>query len=95
MMPTMLEMDAAQTAPATLPPAIDVNAIDDCTVEGNKVINNMPLASIGSPSCVRFIACDKPNPNSGNSAKVIASVAVCSRQFAAPAMIASRDSLAP
>ena len=38
----ILEKDALQTAPATFPFAIDVNAIEDCTVEGKKHINKKP-----------------------------------------------------
>src|SRR3546814_5466742 len=37
--PTMLDADAAQSAAGTVPQAIDVNAIDDCTVEGRKHTN--------------------------------------------------------
>src|SRR3546814_10716351 len=34
--PRKFDSDAAHNAAATLPPAIDVNAIDDCTVDGIK-----------------------------------------------------------
>ena len=33
-MPTRLDAEALHRAAATLPPAIEVNAIEDCTVEG-------------------------------------------------------------
>ena len=35
--PRMLEAEALTTAPATLPRAIEVKAIEDCTVEGTSV----------------------------------------------------------
>ncbi len=34
-MPIRLDSEALTTAAGTLPPAIEVNAIDDCTVEGS------------------------------------------------------------
>ena len=40
--PRRLEADAAQTAAGTFPRAIDVNAIDDCTVEGSRQRNRIP-----------------------------------------------------
>ena len=42
-MPKMLEADAAQMAAGTLPPAIEVKAIDDCTVEGRTQRKRMPV----------------------------------------------------
>ena len=42
---TRFENEAAQTAAATFPPAIDVNAIDDWTVEGSNDRNSTPTAS--------------------------------------------------
>ena len=36
--PTIEERDALTIAAATLPPAIDVKAMDACTVEGTKVM---------------------------------------------------------
>ena len=42
-MPSRLEADALQTAAGTLPRAIDVNAIDDCTVDGSVHRKSMPV----------------------------------------------------
>ena len=42
-MPKIFEADAEQMAAGTLPPAIDVKAMDDCTVEGSTHRNRMPV----------------------------------------------------
>src|SRR3546814_16016780 len=71
--PTRLDADAAQSAAGTLPQAIDVNAIDDCTVEGRTHTSMSPLASAaGRMDCV---AATSPSPSTGNSANVVASTA--------------------
>ena len=41
-MPIMLEAEALQSAAGTLPPAIDVNATDACTVDGKVQRNRRP-----------------------------------------------------
>jgi len=41
-MPRMLEKDALQMAAATFPRAIEVKAIEDCTVEGRQHRNIRP-----------------------------------------------------
>ena len=41
-MPIRLEAEAAHTAPALLPRAIEVKAIEDCTVEGSVVRKRTP-----------------------------------------------------
>jgi len=41
-MPKMLEADAEQIAAGTLPPAIEVKAIEDCTVDGRQQRNISP-----------------------------------------------------
>ncbi|SHX00483.1 Uncharacterised protein [Mycobacteroides abscessus subsp. abscessus] len=41
--PNIFETDALTTAAATLPRAIDVNAIEDCTVEGNRHRYSTPV----------------------------------------------------
>jgi hypothetical protein len=41
-MPKMLEAEAEQIAAGTLPPAIEVKAIDDCTVDGRTQRKRMP-----------------------------------------------------
>src|SRR3546814_19154695 len=40
--PRKFDSDAAHNAAATLPPAIDVNAIDECTVDGIKQRSTTP-----------------------------------------------------
>ena len=90
-MPRKLENEALHTAAATLPRAIEVKAIDDWTVEGSSVRNNIPVATTAGTPGIAAI----PRPSSGNSAKVAASTVRCNRQCPAPATSASRDSLAP
>jgi hypothetical protein len=41
--PRMLENDALTTAPATLPRAMEVKAIEDWTVEGTRQRNSTPV----------------------------------------------------
>ena len=69
-MPIRLEADALHRAAATLPPAIEVNATEACTVEG-KVHRNISPSTIGGvskPDASGFRA----KPTIGNSAKVAA-----------------------
>ena len=92
-MPIRLENDALHTAAGTLPRAIEVNAIDDCTVDGSVHRNSRPSAS-----CVPTMADAsgiRPTPSRGNMANVHRNTSRCRRQCVTPAMIASRDSLAP
>src|SRR5438105_2585692 len=54
--PARLDPAAEQTAAATLPPAIEVNAIEDCTVEGSTQTNSTPNQSDrGSAGQVRWL----------------------------------------
>ena len=46
-MPIRLENDALQIAAATLPLAMEVNAIDDCTVDGRQHKNITPAYNSG------------------------------------------------
>ncbi len=41
-MPRMLEADAEHSAAATLPRAMEVKAMEDCTVEGSTHRNSSP-----------------------------------------------------
>jgi hypothetical protein len=41
--PRMFDSDALTIAAGTLPCAIDVNAIEDCTVDGTRHRNNTPV----------------------------------------------------
>src|SRR3546814_2109868 len=65
-MPSRFEKDALHTAAAILPRAIEVKAIDDCTVDGSKVRNRNPAAIVGSSRWSRPI----PSPSSGKIRKV-------------------------
>ena len=78
-MPNRLDAVAAQSAAGTLPRAIEVNAIDDWTVEGSAQSRITPVQSggVSSPgNSARFA----PRPNAGNSTNVEASTTTCSRQ---------------
>ncbi len=70
-MPRRLEKDALHIAAATLPRAMAVKAMDDCTVEGSSVRNRMPLAQAGSMPG----RCTIPSPIAGNRTKVEARTA--------------------
>src|SRR5690606_6685959 len=91
--PIKLDAEALQTAAGTLPLAIEVHAIADCTVPGNTHRYSMPTYS-GAPSKGSNSGLDN-QPTSGNSAKVQANTNRCSRQCMMPARIALRDNLAP
>ncbi len=94
-MPATLLRVALHTAAGTLPLAIEVKAIEDCTVDGSTHRNRIPssrwlLGSIQPAPRARIA-----RPSAGNSTKVEAAASRCSRQWLMPATIASRDSLAP
>ena len=90
-MPARLEKEALHTAAATLPRAMAVKAMDDCTVEGSRVRNSIPVPSAGSMPGIARTA----RPSSGNTAKVISATVRCSRQWRAPSITACRDRRAP
>src|SRR5690606_36015463 len=92
-MPKMFDADADTIAAETLPPAIEVKAMDDWTVEGRTQRKRMP---------VKKADCDSPGtdhpaarPRIGNRMNVDESTARCSLQCVMPATTASRDSRAP
>ena len=89
--PNKFDKVAAHTAAGTFPLAIEVNAIEDCTVDGSKVKYNVPATNAGSRPGIRI----NNSPKIGNNANVTASEARWSRQLSIPSTIASRDSLAP
>lgn len=89
----ILEKDALQTAPATFPFAIDVNAIEDCTVEGKKHINKKPQYNC-CPRSGSKTGLAK-SPITGKIAKVKAKTNACIFQCSIPCITASRDNLAP
>src|SRR5271167_49885 len=92
-MPTRLDAEALHKAAATLPPAIEVNATEACTVEGRVHRNIRPSTICGAN---RAEASDRSaRPASGNRTKLAAKITRCSRQCEAPATMAARDSRAP
>ena len=62
--PSRFEKLAAQIAAATLPPAIEVNVIEDCTVDGSAHRNSSPRCS-GSGSTAGT-STPAASPSSGN-----------------------------
>ena len=92
-MPTRLDAEALHKAAATLPPAIEVNAIEDCTVEGRVHRNSKP-STIGGANKAEASG-RSARPASGNRTKVVAKITRCSRQCEAAATIAARDSRTP
>ena len=85
-MPSRLDAVAAHRAAGTLPRAIEVKAIDDCTVEGSTHSSSSPVHS-GGVSSVGARA-RAARPSAGNSRKVLANTTTCSRQCRAPASAA-------
>src|SRR6185312_15405656 len=92
-MPSRLDAEAAHTAAETFPRAIEVNAIDDCTVDGRVHRNSTPRYRLGVTSGAS--SGRNAQPISGNSTKVLPSTTRCSLQCVTPASTACRDSLAP
>ena len=90
--PTIEESEALTIAAATLPPAIEVNAIDACTVEGTKVKNRMPIYS-PSPSTKR--SGESAKPTSGNSTNVQLRIIRCRRQWIRPRIASAVERRAP
>lgn len=92
-MPSRLEADALHTAAGTLPRAIDVKAMADCTVAGRQHKNRMPRYSSGvtKGSSTGLSA----RPSKGNIRNVAEKIVRCSFQCVRPAMMASRDRRAP
>src|SRR6201996_1087366 len=91
--PTMFDSDALPGAAETFPRAIEVNAIEDCTVDGTRHRNSSPLyrsrfSSHGtSPRAA--------SPSSGKTTKVVASTSRCSRHRLTPCQACCGDSRAP
>ena len=91
--PNKLEAVALQIAAATFPFATDVNAMDDCTVDGSMHKNKIPKYKLGVINGARTGF--STNPNNGNSAKVLTNTVKCNRQCFAPANNVSRGNFAP
>ncbi len=92
-MPSRLEAEALHTAAGTFPRAIEVKAIEDCTVEGRKQRKSIPLAITGLSQ--PWDTALRPRPTAGNKTKVVPRARAWIRQALSPPRIASRDSLAP
>ena len=92
-MPSRLDAVAAHSAAATLPRAIEVNAIEDCTVDGSTHSISSPAHSggVSSPGAIARAV----SPSTGNTRKVLPSTVACSRQWRAPASAARGASRAP
>ena len=67
-MPIRLENEALQIAAATLPRAIEVNAIEDCTVDGRQHRNITPVYSPGVSA--HGTNSRESKPSNGNSTNV-------------------------
>jgi len=89
----MFDPLAEHMAAAILPRAIEVNAIEDCTVDGRTQKNNTPIHSCGGSN--PGSAVDRPRPIRGKNTNVTAATDACSRQCVAPLTMAPRDSRAP
>src|ERR1700677_786532 len=77
-MPVRFDAVAEQTAAGMLPRALDVRAIDDCTVDGSAQRNKTPRYN--GPGNRFGNAAIRPRPSIGNKMKVAAPEAACSRQ---------------
>ena len=91
--PTMLDSDALTSAAETLPRAIEVNAIEDCTVEGTRHKNSNPLYRSRFSS--QGTRPRQASPSSGKSTKVVASTSRCNCQRLTPCQACCGESRAP
>ena len=83
--PSTLEMDAELTARATFPRATEVNAMDDCTVEGRMHKKRKPVARAGLSTDVG--ARVMSSPSSGKTMNVLPSTRSWNRHWANPAAV--------
>ena len=89
----MLDNDALTMAAETWPRAIEVNAIEDCTVDGTRHRNSNPLyRSMLSTDGTNTRAA---SPRIGKITKVVASTSTCSRHCRTPCQACCGDSRAP
>lgn len=91
--PSMFDSDAVQTAAATFPLAMEVNAIEDWTVEGNMVRNRKPILTVGLTRELGSVLTSRPS--AGNRRNVPIRTSVWSLQAPIPPRMAARDSFAP
>src|SRR5882757_11446443 len=92
-MPIRLENEALHKAAATFPLAMDVNAIDDCTVDGRQHKNITPAHRSGVNTS--GTSARESKPSNGKTRKVKASITPCSRQCRNPANASWVDNRAP
>src|ERR1700677_3859357 len=76
--PNMLDTEALHRAAGTLPRAIEVKAIEDCTVEGSTQTNINPSARSGETHPRDNDVTTRPT--TGNSTNVLARTRLCRRQ---------------
>src|SRR5271166_1787180 len=91
--PTMLDNEALTIAAETWPRAIEVNAMDDCTVDGTRHRNRTPLyKSVVSTEGTNARAA---SPSTGKTTKVVLSTNRCSRHWRTPRQACCGDNRAP
>ncbi len=91
--PTRLDTEALQRAADTLPRAMEVKAMEDCTVEGSTQTNISPIDNSGVSQGRSNVVSSRPI--AGNRMKVLAKTRDCSRQCEIPSSTAWGDSRAP
>ena len=91
--PRMLDSDALTIAAGTLPLAIEVNAMEDCTVDGTRHRNSTPVYRPGVNTDGTRARAAKPRM--GKKTNVAASTSRCSRQCRSPCSASIGDSRAP
>ena len=90
--PTRFDAEALTMAPATFPRATEVNATEDCTVDGTRVRYKIPRYISGERTAV---AGRRAMPISGNTTKVNARIIRCSRQCLMPVSASFVERRAP
>ena len=90
--PTRFDAEALTMAPATFPRATEVNATEDCTVDGTRVRYKMPRYMSDERNAV---VGRRAMPISGNTTKVNARIIRCSRQCLSPVSASFVERRAP
>ena len=91
--PRMLDNDALTMAAETWPRAIDVNAIEDCTVDGTRHKNSTP--AYRSMVSTEGTNARQASPRIGKITNVVASTSRCSRHCRTPCQACCGDNRAP
>ena len=89
----MLDNDALTMAAETWPRAIEVNAMEDCTVDGTRHKNSNPLyrSTLNTEGTNARAA----SPRTGKITNVVASTSTCNRHCRTPCQACCGDSRAP